>query len=558
MTPSKQQQSIIDWVISGSGNLLIQAYAGCGKSSTLLMLLPYMQGDVFIGAFNAAIKQELEAKVNKLQLDCNVDVKTIHGAGLGAYKYGGGSRTTKPDKDKVYYILDELAAHDDVYATYRNFLAKLVGHAKRAGVGPLIPDTDASWEELISYYSVDDEIPDGSGYGEGDDEDESEILIANLISYARNVYQTSFSQCRDIIDFDDMLIGPIHFNCRFKKYDWVLVDECQDSSPIRQEITVRMLKKGGRMVCVGDFFQMIFGFTGVAHTSMDEIKERMNMATMPLSVTYRCPKSVVAVANQWVPGLEAHPSAPDGTVRTVWLEPPTCIYCGGTGRQAPPTTEDGICTPCSGKGKTGPGFWDEAAGLGPESAILCRNNRPIIDLAYQMLRKGIPCQIEGRDFAGSLVKLCQRWKVKELNTLETKLQGFRDKEAAKWRRKKNEERAAGVEDKVDTLLSLLDAVRSTGKTRTSDLIDRINMMFGDTAAGAKPKVLTLSSIHKAKGKEWDKVYMLGRAKFMPSRWAKQPHEIQTESVNLPYVMATRSKSDLIDIIVPEGNRRREP
>lgn len=562
MTPSKQQQAVIDEIVSGTGNIMVEALAGTGKTSLLMMLLPYISGDVFLGAFNVSIKEELEKRVNKMQLNCNPDIKTIHGAGMGAYKYGGGSRTTKVDKDKVYYILDELASNDDVYSTYRNFLAKLVGYGKRAGIGPLLPNEDASWEELISYYSVDDEIPEGAGYlGNGEDEDQE--LISNLIGYTKVVYQTSLDRCKQEIDFDDMLLAPIAFRCNFKKYDYVFCDEVQDNSAIRQEILCRMVKpKIGRMVSVGDKNQCIYQFTGALADGVKSLTDRMQMKTFPLSVTYRCPHVVVAMANQCVPDLEAHESAPEGYHRAVWLEPPTCMACAGTGvvcaKGAPSNMAEAadFCPTCNGKGKTGANFWDEAATLNYDDVILCRNNRPVVDLAYQLLRKGIPCQIEGRDFASSLVKLCQRWKVKELSALETKLQGFRDKEAAKWRRKKNEERAAGIEDKIDTLLSLLSAVRSSGKTHVSDLVDRINTMFGDVGAG-KPKVLTLSSIHKWKGRESRRVYMLGRDKYMPSKWARQPHEMEVEKKNLPYVMLTRSYDGLIDIIVPEGNRRRE-
>lgn len=308
----------------------------------------------------------------------------------------------------------------------------------------------------------------------------------------------------------------------------------------------------------------IYSFTGCESNAMDLMAESLRktgkpVVELPLSVTYRCPKSVVTLANTWVPQLEAHPTAPDGIIRSIPLEKEPCYRCGGNAEVQDPkyAASNQVnghwlpvgyieCPSCKGTGST-PCFWDEASQLGPEDVILCRNNRPIIQLAYDLLRKGIPCQVEGRDFAGSLVKLCQRWKVRELNALENRLVDYKEREAAKWRKKRNEERAAGVEDKVDTVLCLLSAVRSTGKTHVSDLIDRINMMFGDTN-GQKPRVLTLSTVHKWKGKENKRVFILGRAQYMPSRWAKQDWELQGEN-NLLYVAVTRSKGELIDIVV---------
>ena len=561
MTPSKQQQAVIDAVLYGEGNIMVKALAGTGKTSLLMMLLPYIEGDVFLGAFNVPIKDELIRRVGEMRLpNCRCDIKTIHGAGMGAYIYGGGDRQAKTEKNKVYFLIDELAAHDDVYSTYQNFLVKLVGFAKRAGIGPLVPDTRAEWMKLIDYYSVDDEIPSSTGYGMESEEADDELL-ENLIAYAHNLYEMSLERCRRYvvdgersngwIDFDDMLLAPIHYNCNFKKYDWVFCDEVQDNSAIRQEITIRMVKpKTGRMVAVGDENQAIYGFTGANHNVMDDLRNRMNMEVYPLSVTYRCPKVVVALANTWVPALEAHPTAPEGVRRTVYLEPAPCPYCAGTGfTQDVPECVTIQCTACNGKGKTGADFWGEAPTLGPDDVILCRNNRPVVDLAYQLLRKGIACKIEGRDFATSLTKLCQRWKVKELNALENKLRDFREKEAAKWRLKNNEERATGVEDKVDTLMTLLFAVRESGKSRVTDLVDRIDMMFA-AKDGEKPRVLTLSSVHKWKGRESKRVYILGRARYMPSKWARQDWEIRGEN-NLLYVAVTRSMSELIDVIVPD-------
>ena len=550
--PSEQQSAIIDWCVSGSGNLLIQAYAGCGKSQTLLMMLPFLSGTVLMAAFNKSAQQHLEKKVRDLGLE-NVEVKTIHAAGLAAFKYGGGSRTAQIESNKVRLLIEELSAKDAVYSQYEQFLFKLVGYAKRAGIGILVDDdTDDAWMELIDYYSVDDELPSGSDKTS----DEHEKLLTRLIGYARSVYQLSLDRCKEEIDFDDMLAACLYYKCRFRQYDWILVDEVQDISAIHREILIRMLKPGGRMIGVGDFRQCIYVFCGTTHDAMDILKERMNMQTLPLSVTYRCPQRVVEIANQWVPDLEAHESTGVGIVRSVQLDPKPCLVCGGSGRSVSDSKVDGICQTCQGSGKSGPGFWDEAHTLGPDSAIICRNNRPIVELAYQLLRKGIPCQIEGRDFGASLVKLCQRWKTRELDVLEDKLSVYRDTEAAKWRLKRNEERAASVEDKIDTLITLLDAVRASGKSKVADLISRIQTMFGDSDATVKPKTLVLSSVHRFKGQQRERIYILGRNRYMPSRWARQPHDIRSEE-NVEYVAVTRAQKELIDIIVPEESRRRK-
>ena len=73
-------------------------------------------------------------------------------------------------------------------------------------------------------------------------------------------------------------------------------------------------------------------------------------------------------------------------------------------------------------------------------------------------------------------------------------------------------------------------------------------MFGNTKDGEQPPVLTLSTVHKSKGREWQRVYILGRAKYMPSPYAKKAWQIEQES-NLEYVAITRAIAELIDVPV---------
>lgn len=553
---SPEGETIVDTVRETNHNVMIQAGAGTGKTTLLLKLLSHIEGSVFIGAFNKSIQTEIEGKVACMGLD-NVDVtvKTIHAAGLNAYK--PNYRDPKPlvEMNKVRIMLDELGQKDVRYAKYSAFLAKLVGFAKREGVGPLVTDVYSTWVDLVEHYSVDDELPtDSPSFYPAEDKESPRLDVdaagmEELIDLAKIVYQRSIKECTEELDFDDMLLAPIVYNSKFRKYDYVFLDEVQDCSAIRQEISVRMMAKGGRMVAVGDRFQNIYGFSGCRHNEMDVLRDRMKMVELPLMTTYRCPKTVVGMAAAYVPNYKAAPNAPDGLpTRAVWLEPSVCVSCNGVVGEKP-------CPACQGKKQ--PDFWDEARGLGPDDVILCRNNKPLVELAYRLLRKGVACQIEGRDFASSLIKLCNRWAVKELNALESKLMKYKDKEMKRWRDKGNEERAAGVEDKVDTILCLIDATREAGKTRVADLVDKINQMFGEVKDGEKPRVLTLSTIHKAKGKEWDMVYLLGRGRYMPSPWAKKEWEVHCEEVCLPYVMLTRSKKGLVEIVVPTASNRRK-
>jgi superfamily I DNA/RNA helicase len=70
---------------------------------------------------------------------------------------------------------------------------------------------------------------------------------------------------------------------------------------------------------------------------------------------------------------------------------------------------------------------------------------------------------------------------------------------------------------------------------------KIESFFSDEPNGN----LTLATCHKAKGMEWNTVFILDENRFFP-RWAKLSWMIEQEK-NLKYVAITRSKQNLIFI-----------
>jgi superfamily II DNA or RNA helicase len=78
--PSKYQIDIFDHIQHGVGNLVIEAAAGAGKTSTLIHGINLIPDDkkILFCAFNKDIVKELKKKVGKKE---NVDVRTVHSLG---------------------------------------------------------------------------------------------------------------------------------------------------------------------------------------------------------------------------------------------------------------------------------------------------------------------------------------------------------------------------------------------------------------------------------------------------------------------------------------------
>ncbi len=143
-----------------------------------------------------------------------------------------------------------------------------------------------------------------------------------------------------------------------------------------------------------------------------------------------------------------------------------------------------------------------------------------------------------------MIALARRWKrIKTITALMDKLDQYKDREIQKHLAKGREERAQAIEDKVDTLLAIARHVATKNLSTVDELAVEIAGMFGDTKPGEIPNVVTLSTIHKSKGREWDRVYILGFSKYLPSTYARKDWQKRQEE-NLAYVAITRAKSEL--------------
>lgn len=530
---SEQQSAVLNWAQYGSGSLNLIARAGCGKTFTLMALVDLIAaerlGEVQILAYNKSIAEEIKEKLKKNGIDWKIaSAGTVHSVGYGAWRKVAPNVAI--DGKKTDLILSKIqdecstkAINADSRETaeklrnkaalcefYSNFVKKAVSLAKQQAFGFLVPLSDhRAWVEMIEHYGLEDEITDGAS---------SELGMREAINLCICVMKRGFEMDREVIDFDDMILAPLVHKAKIWPKDWVLIDEAQDTNPARRALALAMVKpRTGRLVAVGDPAQAIYGFTGASHDSMDILKQQLGSTELPLNNTYRCPKAIVSIANQWVPDITAMPEAPEGRHRSL----PIVAELPGQ-----------------------PTFYDEKLVAG--DAILCRNTKPLVGLAYTLLRRGIPCYVEGKEIGSGLVKLARRWKVKTLNALTKKLEDYRQRETQKWLAKGREEMAAGVEDKVETLTVLIEQLQSEGQTTVEALHNFVNNLFGDTDEKQKPKSVVLSTVHKSKGREWDRVYILDRENLMPSKWARKAWQMQQE-YNLLYVAVTRSKRELIDI-----------
>jgi len=496
-TPSVQQAAIFELIEHGFGNIMIIAVAGSGKTTTLVEGMKRMRGTVALAAYNKKIADEISEKVKAYP---NVKASTFHSFGFSAWRRVA-PKLGPVDEKKVAKLCDARKIDE----RFTPVVCRLVSLAKQHGVGFLKPLTDEGvWYEIVTHHDLEEDLPEPTA--------EMTFTVSELVYQAQAVLKASIEQNLTIIDFDDMIYAPLVGNARMTQYDWVLIDEAQDTNPARRALAKKMLKAGGRLIAVGDPHQAIYGFTGADNDSLELIEREFHTTRMPLTVSWRCAKSVVNVARRYVSHITAADTAPVGTATHITA------------------AQFAKLTPTAG------------------DAILCRNTKPLIELAYGLIRRRISCYVEGRDIGRGLLALVGKWKVKSVDALSDKLYDFLAVQTQKMLAKGEEMQAQSLTDKVETLLFIIDHVL-TAEASVADLTAEINKLFSDTPAGQAPRAVVLSTIHKSKGREWNTVYWYGANRFQPSPFARQTWQ-QEQETNLMYVAATRAKTALIEVAAP--------
>lgn len=501
--PSKYQADIFDWIEHGTGNAVVDAKAGSGKTTTIVQALqhiPATKKTIFL-AFNKEIATTLKERVPK-----NVEARTLNSLGYLVWMKHMGRRV-EVDGNKLSGMARSLAKGADRYSTGSSdaeilarapgIIVQLAKKAKVVGLVPdgvkgakgLVKDTADNWSDLAEHFSLD--LNEYSG-----------ITSAQIIHAARFLLRKSI-ELKHIVDFDDQFYMPLVYDMSWPKYDWVFVDESQDVSDIQRAIIARLISKTTRVVVVGDPNQSIYGFRGANPNSMEMLREQFNCKVLPLSISYRCAKSIVKLAQTLVPAIEPADTAPEGSIEVV-QELKDAKFLAG-------------------------------------DMVICRNIAPIIKMAYTLIHKRQPCYVRGREIGQGLASLIKKMRAIDLPELSRKVQAWLQREVARRIERDPDANVQGIVDQADSLDIIIEMA---AEQTIAGVLKEIDALFG--LGGKEPEnSIVLSSIHRAKGLESDRVWILNRS-LMPSGYAKKDWEKQQEK-NIEYVAITRAKTQLFFI-----------
>lgn len=350
--PNHYQKDIINWVLNGDGNAIVNALAGTGKTSTLEMVAQACNKKMLFLAFNKHIAEELtnkptlspKAKKKDEGGTGELKIMTVNSLGdmimrdtLGTrvksgeltYPKGGflkpnkllgilgkilrdncNTRGIKYDDDMIWTMQRDLkTACDKVRAKYMS--------------------TD---EDSIQKIIIEDKL---CQFNVGLDKDDPTQIVFPVLPWAQIcedalIRSMDLYQERGEYDFVEQLFLPIKLKMGIPSWlgwytGFIMIDEAQDISKLQlaliKKVSNYRLPMGKaaptRFLFVGDKNQAIYAFAGADCHSITNIKKQVYAQEFPLNICYRCAKKIIKVAQQDVPEIEAAPNAIEGEVYTI-------------------------------------------------------------------------------------------------------------------------------------------------------------------------------------------------------------------------------------------------
>lgn len=357
-----EQLDILNAASLTSNNLMINALAGCGKTSTLEAVERATKSKpVLYLVFNK--KNADEATTRMLS---TTTVRTFNSIGHRIWA-ASQSKNLRLNAKKSGDILREIInespkrTQNELWASYHEVVAG-VALAKALGYVPdgIFPNA----KRLITqreFHRMLEERPDD--------------LTSDLINAVLN---RSIKLSYDgHLDYNDQIYMPALFGGLFPKFPLVLVDEYQDLSSTNHALLERLVKH--RLIGVGDPYQNIYGFRGAAASGMHQATQHYKMTSLPLSTSFRCPSAIVSHVHWRVPHFKA-------------------LNEGGEVHELNRLN---------------------ASSIGDSITIICRNNAPLFKIAFQLLASARSVSIAGSDIGPRLVGIMKKLGSLEMTRAQT-------------------------------------------------------------------------------------------------------------------------------------------
>lgn len=472
--------------------IIVDSVAGSGKTTAITGALNYCgNANVLITCFNRANQQTMVQRLGSQHP--KVKCQTVHSLGfklLGMHdpRFIGGAC-----EDKFFHILHGVytkqnLAHEikrrdpeNARSNYKTFktLINLV----------LANCLDTSDSSAIAQLAIRHGIV-------------SDVFLqpSNLVYWYCRISERT-AKTEKAISYSDAIYLSLLWGLKHPlPYDVIFVDEYQDLNKAHLRLILSHLSENGLLVLVGDKHQSLYGWNGALVRSdiVQECSTLGRITETSLSVCYRCPPTHLDLVRSWVGNIQPAATNKPGTVYSIDINQIT-------------------------------------RHLEPSSLILSRNVAPLIPLLIKLRQESnFHAFIKGGDIGGVLKDIVKALPDVSGKTISDRIVDYFEV--------LNEKSTTAMQQEQQDKKAVLAAIIKADQVVTKrDLCKAIDKYFDDKLT--KLDSIVLSTIHKAKGMEANRVFVLGSNK-LPRRYKNQPRWSIEEENNCVVVAFTRSRRDL--------------
>jgi DNA helicase-2/ATP-dependent DNA helicase PcrA len=524
--------------VAPRGPVCILAGAGSGKTRALTHRIAALAvrsevdpRHVLALTFTARAAGELRGRLRSLGVE-GVQARTFHAAALRQLRYFWG---------------DAVGGEPPSVAPTK---APLIAEAARRLRVPADPTTIRDLAAEVEWAKVTEVGPDSyPGAAAAAARDGVAGLEVETVGRVYAGYE-AVKRDRGVIDFEDVLLlgaamladVPAIASTVREQYRCLMVDEYQDVSPVQQRLLDLWLGDRDDLTVVGDPSQTIYSFAGATSRFLVDFPRRYPTApVIRLQRNYRSTPQVVHLANQVI-------SAAGKASLTLTSQQP-----GGpapTWTAAADEPEEVAAVVAQVRALVDAGVRRR------DIAVLYRINAQSLPFEEALTEAGIAYTLRGgeRFFDRAEVKeavALLRGAARADNTNADDADSLTDKVAAVLSTMGHQaapppgpSRARDRWESLAAVVGLAGDLSSVhGSTSLSDLVDELQAR---ASAAHAPTVdaVTLSSLHAAKGLEWEAVFLVGLTDGMvPITYASTPLQVDEER-RLLYVGITRARRHL--------------
>lgn len=294
---NENQKEAVFW---DKGPLCVLAGPGSGKTRVLtcriVRILEESAGQHFkilALTFTNKAAGEMRTRVEKLvpKEFARVRLTTFHSYAAELLQQHGSHLNLRPNFQILSNNVDREAILDDVLEGLRKDLSyPLPEHFKASSLLPVITRfleaciLSSEAEGLFQKYKMENAIP----------------LARVYISYRKKLVDTNFLDFPSLIAETLELFAKHPFLAKHirKVFKHVLVDEFQDTNESQYKMLSHIATPDtSTLFVVADDDQIIYQWNGASHKRLLELRKDFYVSELQLPENYRCPPSVIALAN---------------------------------------------------------------------------------------------------------------------------------------------------------------------------------------------------------------------------------------------------------------------